>query len=309
MALDTPVWFIAGASSGFGKAIALEALGRGHKVIAGARNLGRMADLKELGAYVMELDVTSDEETLESKAKEANAAFNGITHLINSPGYVMEGTMEEVKYVISTNEIKARKMTNSFRLYSAQEAFDIFNCNVFGVMKVTRAVLPYVRKTECTFPKVVGNLGSMAGWTAWTSSGLYNTTKWAVNGLTECLAVDTAHLGIKVCSIEPGLFRTNVLTSEFGGRKVASEHIPDYAVIRDAMNASMDQTHGTQQGDVTKGARVIVDVLTQSGAAEGREIPPRLVMGTDAMAVIGQKCSDTLKLIEDWKEIGASSDY
>lgn len=93
------VWFITGASSGFGKSIALEALRRGHKVIASARSATKLGELKEAGAIVMDVDVTSDDETLASKLAEANSAYGKITHVVNAAGYILEGAVEETRYV------------------------------------------------------------------------------------------------------------------------------------------------------------------------------------------------------------------
>jgi NADPH:quinone reductase-like Zn-dependent oxidoreductase len=93
--MKTPVWFITAASSGFGKSIALEALKRGHKVIATARNSSKLTDLKEAGAEVMDLDVTSDEATIQAVIDKAVAVYGKITHVINAAGYIFEGAVEE----------------------------------------------------------------------------------------------------------------------------------------------------------------------------------------------------------------------
>jgi NAD(P)-dependent dehydrogenase (short-subunit alcohol dehydrogenase family) len=93
--MSVPVWFITGSTSGFGKNIALEALSRGHKVIATARNASKLSDLQASGADVLSLDVTAPLEELRSKAAEAHAIHGRITHLINSAGYILEGAIEE----------------------------------------------------------------------------------------------------------------------------------------------------------------------------------------------------------------------
>ena len=91
------VWLVTATSSGFGKAIALEALSRGHKVIATARDSSKLAELKKAGAAVLDLDVTSDEETLAAKLKEASAIYGKITHVANCAGYILEGAIEEAR--------------------------------------------------------------------------------------------------------------------------------------------------------------------------------------------------------------------
>lgn len=95
MASQTPVWFITAASSGFGKYVALEALSRGHKVIASARNVNKIADLKEAGAHTVALDVTAPLSELEKIAKEANEKYGYINHLMNCAGYILVGAVEE----------------------------------------------------------------------------------------------------------------------------------------------------------------------------------------------------------------------
>lgn len=95
MATQTPVWFITAASSGFGKYIALEALSRGHKVIASARNTARIQDLKEKGAITVTLDVTSPQPEIEKVAKQANDTYGYINHLVNAAGYLLAGAIEE----------------------------------------------------------------------------------------------------------------------------------------------------------------------------------------------------------------------
>ena len=94
-AITSPVWFVVGASSGFGKYIALEALRRGHKVIGTSRDSSKLSDLKEAGAEVIDLDVTADDPTLKTAVDKAIAIYGNITHLINSAGYFLEGAMEE----------------------------------------------------------------------------------------------------------------------------------------------------------------------------------------------------------------------
>lgn len=95
MSSQTPVWFITASSSGFGKQIALEALSRGHKVIASARSTAKIADLKEAGADTVTLDVTSPLSEIEKVAKEANDKYGYITHLVNAAGYILIGAVEE----------------------------------------------------------------------------------------------------------------------------------------------------------------------------------------------------------------------
>lgn len=95
--MTSPVWFITASSSGFGEAIALEALSRGHKVIATARNSAKLGKLREAGAAVMDLDVTEGEDSLRYKLAEANSLYGRITHVASCAGYILEGTVEEAR--------------------------------------------------------------------------------------------------------------------------------------------------------------------------------------------------------------------
>jgi hypothetical protein len=100
LTMSSPVWFVTATSSGFGRAIALEALQRGHKVIATARNSSKLTSLKEAGAAVMDLDVTADDGTLAAKLSEANEVYGKITHVVNAAGYILVGAIEEARLVL-----------------------------------------------------------------------------------------------------------------------------------------------------------------------------------------------------------------
>lgn len=139
------------------------------------------------------------------------------------------------------------------------------------------------------------------------------STKFAVTGLTEGLAVELRPFGISVCCIEPGYTRTGFLANgaEGGDHRVKTArqldvyHGTEAAQVRDAMNAY----NGNQPGDVQKCARVIVDVLTKEGVAKGREVPVRLVLGSDCLEVVRAKCERTLKLVKEWEDVSVSTDY
>lgn len=129
-----------------------------------------------------------------------------------------------------------------------------------------------------------------------------------MSGISEALTNELAEFGIKVCAIEPGYFRSNFLNP--GHRLAAKAHIPDYDnTAARATAAGLEAYNNNQPGDIVKGARVIVDVLTQSGVAEGREIPLRLALGSDAYAVITGKCNETIKLLNEWKDVSLTTDH
>ncbi len=179
-----------------------------------------------------------------------------------------------------------------------------FDTNVFGLLNVTRAFLPYFRAQKSG---VIGNISSVGAWRGGAGIGLYCSSKWAVSGLSETLASELADFGIKVCTIEPGYFRSNFLNP--GNRLVAKGHIAEYEGTASRKTAAgLDGYNNNQPGDIVKGAKTMVEVLTQSGVGEGKEVPFRLVLGSDAYGAITGKCEDTVKLLDEWKEVTVSTD-
>jgi len=293
------VWFITAASSGFGKAIAFEALHRGYKVIASARNSAKLGELKAAGAVVMDLDVTSDDETLDRKLAEANSIYGKLSHVVNPAGYILEGAVEEA---------------------SNKEVFDQFNTNVLGTFNVARAAAKYLRTAAVAAassePKgnitVLANFGSLGSWISSSATAHYCSTKWAVSGMTEGLRDELQPFGIDVTVIEPGYTRTGFLErdGDDGHRITTRRILPVYnrtgvAAAREALSSYS----GAQPGDVVKCASVIVDVLTKEGVAKGRGIPLRLVLGTDSLEVVRTKCQETLRLLEEWDDVSSSTMY
>ncbi|KAK3050089.1 hypothetical protein LTR09_008744 [Extremus antarcticus] len=279
--MATPVWFITAASSGFGKYTALEALKNGHRVIATARNSKKIEDLKEKGAVTMDLDVIQPLDEIKAIVKEAHSKFGRIDYLVNAAGYILEGAVEEA---------------------SPKETFDTFNVNVFGILNVTRAILPYMREQKSG---TIAHFGSVGSWGGAPAGGLYCATKWAITGVTESLRPELAGFGIDVCVIEPGYFRTGFLNA---GARIGTEvRMKEYdegaaGQVRAVYNEKADK----QLGDVEKGCKVIFEVLTKKG---GREVPMRLVLGSDAYEMIKAKCDSTKELLEEWKEVICSTDH
>ncbi|ORY05180.1 hypothetical protein BCR34DRAFT_491002 [Clohesyomyces aquaticus] len=285
MTSQTPVWFITAASSGFGKYIAFEALARGHKVIASARSTSRIQDLKEAGANMVALDVTSPLPELQKIAKEANDKYGYITHLVNAAGYVLVGAVEET---------------------SPKEDFDHFNTNVFGMLNVSKAFIPYLRATPGE--KTIANFGSIASWVGGPGYALYNGSKWACSGISEGMRAELEPFDIKVTVVEPGYFRTGFLNT---GTRVESElRLKEYeetgaGQVRNGL-AGID---GSQQGDVKKGCKVLVDILTHTGLAEGKDIPIRIALGSDSPPTIMSKIRQTEELLKEWNSITTDTDH
>lgn len=279
--VEQNVWFITGCSTGFGAALAREVLSRGDIVIATARNAAKLKDLERDGATVMQFDVTDSSENLKRKAEEAHSLYGRINYLINNAGYSLQGTFEE----LTPEEIQAQ-----------------FDTNVFGLLNVTRAFLPYLRAQRSG---VIANVSSLGAWGGFPAVGAYTSSKWTVSGISETMTLELADFGIKVCSVEPGYFRSNFLNP--GNRKTDESRIADYdGTAARKIAALMDEYDNKQPGDVKKGVRVMVDVLT---GKTGKDIPLRLPLGTDCYNAVKQKCEDTLALLEEWKDLITSTDH
>ncbi|PGH36665.1 hypothetical protein GX50_00527 [[Emmonsia] crescens] len=278
------VWLITGCTSGFGLELCIQALNRGDKVIATARDVSKLTALKDAGAATLGLDVTSGLPTLKQVAKAAHATYGRIDILINNAGYGTVGAIEET---------------------SEEDTQAIFNTNVFGALNIVRAFAPYLRAQGSG---VIANISSIAAWIGTAGIGLYCGTKFALSGLSESLTFELAPFGVSVICIEPGYFRSKFLNS--GHRTNPSNPLKEYdgTTARGEMDL-LEKVNNNQPGDVVKGSSAIIDVLTQSGKAAGRPIPIRLVLGDDAQGYIVGKCEGTLALMSEWKEAATGTDH
>jgi NAD(P)-dependent dehydrogenase (short-subunit alcohol dehydrogenase family) len=182
----------------------------------------------------------------------------------------------------------------------------IFATNVFGTLNVCKAFLPYMRAG--TGHRTIANFGSIASWHCEAGSALYSGTKFAVSGISEAMHAELAPLGINVTVVEPGYFRTSVLNT---GVIVHSEKQMDCynETLVGQIRNMLDSVDNKQPGDVVKGCKVIVDILTMEGAAKGRKVPMRIPLGSDAPGYIGGKCKDTLELLKEWDDIIVKTDH
>ncbi|KAI0531787.1 hypothetical protein GGR58DRAFT_492438 [Xylaria digitata] len=281
------VWFIIGASSGFGKAIAKEALQRGDSVVAVSRRGTSLKDLGSLGAMLLDLDVTSDDTAINGAFQAAIDKYGKITHFINAPGYLLEGPAEGA---------------------SSKDAFDSINVNVLAIMNLTRLEIAYLRPRKSGY---IANFGSVGSWHGGSAFSHYSAAKWAVSGFTESVHEEVKEFGIHATVIESGYFRTSFLHAEGSNRKLVSNVLEaEYkgSSIEITRKALAD-VNNHQPGDVVKGAKVIVDVLTGSGVATGKEFPIRLILGRDCMNDIHAKIARTEKLIKEWEDVIVSTDH
>src|ERR1700735_812504 len=271
-------WCITGAPTGFGRMLAEEVLKSGGKVIATARNLNKVADLEAKypgAAKALGLDVT-DAGQVDSAVTQAFAQFGQVDVLVNNAGYGVAGAIEEV---------------------SEAEFMPMFETNVFGLLQVTRALLPHLRKQRSGH---ILNLSSIGGVVASPGIGFYNATKFSVEGISESLAAEVAPLGIRVTIIEPGPFRTDFL-----GRSgvVAKTRLADYDSTAGSMRKYFAENDGKQKGDPLRAVQAMIQVV------ESPEPPLRLLLGQSALQRLRGKLSNWEKEIAAWESITVGADF
>lgn len=271
-------WFITGASRGFGLRIAQLALEQGDNVVATARNVDSAK--KALGSHdkllVVPLDVTNEEQA-RSAAAAAIARFGRIDVLLNNAGFGLVGAVEEA---------------------SAAEVEALYRANVFGLLGVTRAVLPFMRAQRSGR---ILNISSIGGYRSGPGFGVYCSTKFAVEGLSEALHDELAPLGIHVTVIEPGYFRTDFLDST--SLTKSEVVISDYRETAGAVREKVTDLNHQQPGDPEKLSRVIVAF----GAAENP--PVRLPLGSDTVAAIKAKHASDAEILAKWHATAVSTDF
>lgn len=273
MGENNKVIFITGASRGLGATLATVALDLGYSVIATGRNPEAIA--QTLGGpserlLVLRLDVTQEAEA-QAAVKAAIDRFGRIDVLINNAGYGLLGRIEEC---------------------AAQEVEAQFQTNVFGLLNVTRAMLPILRAQRSGH---IFNISSLAGYRGAPGGGIYCATKFAVEAISEALAGEVASFGVQVTTVGPGFFRTEFLSSD-------SLAYPQHEI--DAYGPSgrefWEQKNGKQEGDPVKLAHVLYRF------ANAQNAPLRLPMGKDAVKVLGEKIESLQKGLDEVREVASS---
>jgi NAD(P)-dependent dehydrogenase (short-subunit alcohol dehydrogenase family) len=272
------VWFITGAGSGIGATTARAALKAGNRVVATGRNLTKVRDAlndvaSENLAFV-QLDVASEAQATPA-INEAITAFGRIDVLVNNAGYSLLGNFEE----LSTVEIE-----------------QLIATNFYGVMHLMRAVLPVMRKQRSG--RII-NISSLAGIVGFRHCAAYSAAKFAVEGLSASVAHEVEPFGIRIVTVEPGFFRTDLLDARHA--KYASNSIEDYAAEGKA-EAKWSGYHGTQQGDPAKLGKVLVKIA-------GMDNPPRqFAAGSDALAVVKPALEARLEELRAYEDLSKSTD-
>jgi NAD(P)-dependent dehydrogenase (short-subunit alcohol dehydrogenase family) len=272
------VWFITGASSGIGRALAETVLERGDRVVAAVRDPHRVRDLGDRypgQALPAGVDVT-DQDQVRAAIDAGLAAFGRLDVIVNNAGYGLFGALEEL---------------------SAEDLRREFETNVLGALYVLRAALPHLRGRRSGHLVQVSSLDGVAPLGAGESA--YAATKFAVEGACEVLAKEVAHLGIRVTIIEPGPVRTG-----FGDRAVAAPvSADDYAASVGAALSWFEDLQGAQPNDPRRVADAIVEVV------ETDRPPLRLALGTEAVQAIRAKLETQRAELDEWEHLSVTTAF
>jgi NAD(P)-dependent dehydrogenase (short-subunit alcohol dehydrogenase family) len=276
--MSNKVWFITGASRGIGANIATAVLEHGDRVVAAARNVQALSDQfgKSDALLPIHLDVTDEKEATVA-VQAAIKHFGQIDVLVNNAGYGLIGAVEEA---------------------SADEVRRIYETNVFGLLNVTNAVLPLMRQRRSGH---IVNISSIGGYSASPGYGIYCSTKFAVEAITEALHGELAPLGIHATVVEPGYFRTDFLDSS--SLVPSKKRIADYGETAGKTRDEPGERNHLQPGDPKKLAHALIEVV------ESNDPPLRIQFGTDAIGGIERKNAFVQQELDKWRKLSASTDF
>ncbi len=275
---DNPVWLITGCSSGFGRELAMQVLARGWRAVVTARDPSTLSGIAaEHGERVLvqALDVTRREQ-IDAVVAAAKQRFGRIDVLVNNAGYGYLAAIEEGE----DDAVRA-----------------MFETNVFGLVAMTNAVLPVMRAQRSG---LVVNVSSIGGLASFAATGYYHATKYAVEGLSESLAIECKPLGIGVLIVEPGPFRTNWAGASI---KQSATRIDDYAATAGERRKQTAARSGNQAGDPVRAARAIIE------AALSDSPPLRLLLGKMALEVARKKLDAMRGDFDAWASMTLGADF
>ncbi|HVT50610.1 MAG TPA: oxidoreductase [Dongiaceae bacterium] len=269
---------ITGVSTGFGRALAEAALAAGHKVVGTLRNdEARVAfeALKPGAAFGRRLDVT-DTAAVAPAVAEIEKTVGPIDVLVNNAGYGFEGILEES----TLDEIRHQ-----------------FDVNVFGAVAMIQAVLPFMRKRRSGR---ILNITSMGGYITFPGIGVYNGSKFALEGISEALAKEVKGLGIHVTAVGPGGFRT-----DWAGRSMIRKErsIADYDAVFEPVRQRRREMSGKQTGDPKKAAQAMLTLI------EAENPPMHLLLGSDALRLVREKLDFLKSEFDAWEKVTLSTDF
>lgn len=273
------VWYVTGASQGFGLILVKKLLEQGYKVAATSRKKQTLIDAVGQHEHFLPLQTdVADEQSVQQSVRDTVAAFGTIDAVVNNAGYGLIGTLEEL---------------------SDAEVRNNFNVNVFGPLNVIRHVMPVLRAQRSG---IIFNISSIGGFNgAFPGFGSYCGTKFALEGLSESLAAEAAPFGVKVVIVSPGYFRTNFLSA--GSLAVPANPIAEYTSTRESQIAHQQQINGAQPGDPEKGIDVIL------AAAQAEQPPLHLFLGPDAYQLARQKMTAVEGDMHSWQHLATATNF
>ncbi|KAF9076966.1 hypothetical protein BDP27DRAFT_1357732 [Rhodocollybia butyracea] len=273
MSSEPPVILITGCSTGFGRSLAENSLARGLRVIATARRLSAIEDLRDKGAQVFTLNVDDTPQELKSFAEKAIGAFGQIDMLVNNAGWLLGGAIEE----ITPEEVKAQ-----------------FDTNFFGVINVTNAFLPHFRSRKTG---TIVNISSDASYLVLSGAAIYIASKAALDCITEIWAVELAPFNIRATSVNLGAFRTAVASSN---TKPSTNTIDGYDIAH-GWHKLFQERSGKELGNTDKGAAKLLDLVMMK---TDKALPARFALGEDAVSLIKKCLNRRLAELEEWESFG-----
>ncbi|XXH03675.1 hypothetical protein Hte_010080 [Hypoxylon texense] len=278
------VWLITGASSGFGLEFAKLVASRGDRVIATSRNPKKLSGLPE-GITAARLDQNEPLPQIQAAMNDIINIHGTVDIVVANAAYVQTGSVEEC---------------------SPEETVKQFQANVFGPINVYRAVLPHMRERRAG---TLVTFGSIGAWFSMDGCNLYNASKAAVRRLSLGLGEEVRRFGVRHCLVEPGFFRTALLTPGQSRSGTSRARFPDYEELDRAADAAFNAYDGNQPGDPHKGVAVLYDVITSTGVAAGRELPSFVPLGSDSVAQIKKDAQAVIDGVNEWAAIASLTDY
>jgi NAD(P)-dependent dehydrogenase (short-subunit alcohol dehydrogenase family) len=274
--MSATTFFITGANSGFGLAIARAAISQGHKVIGTVRSQASRAELSDRlpAAHAVLCDVT-EFDRIDAVVEQAEVEHGPVDVLINNAGYGHEGVLEESP------------------LEEMRRQFDV---NVFGAVAVAKAFLPRFRARRRGF---IVNVTSMGGMITMPGIAYYHGSKFALQGISEVMRAEMAPFGVHVTALCPGSFRT-----DWAGRSMVrtERSIGDYDALFDPIRAARQAKSGKQLGDPDKLAAAVLQLV------ESDNPPPQLLLGSDALKLVSERIERLQQEIADWTAVSVSTD-
>ena len=277
--MESRRWLVSGVSSGLGWELAQLLVERGEIVIGTVRNDSDAQRLLGLGpcAHVVQIDLTEPAEKVVAAVRARLDEVGGLDVLVNNAGYGLVGAIEES---------------------SEEEARHQMETNFWGPWKLVRAALPALRKSRNA--RIV-NVSSTAGFHGVAAMGIYNASKFALEGMSHALSLELADHGIGVTIVEPGAFRTDWAG---GGLRFSESQLSEYAdSAASTVRGGISHLDGRQSGDPRRAAEALVQL------SEATEPPLRLPLGGDAVATMRKHLSRTTRELDAWSAVAESTSF